>query len=558
MRPNAAKTPEDPDSKWCAEPPAGADHGRSPADSEYSATEDDDEGADWPVESHTDDIDLLNRRRSWGEINAERAMRGFGYWGDKVQAEMRRRFPNKPRYQIDQMIERYPLIPAGTGKTLRPMSDERLTELIRHFAKRFINLFRSTDKQTQALFAARPDVAYPNLRNVADIGHEHVKAFLYWVSCRYRRGDIGLNTTEFEVTCCRRLLTLLGKRELLPCGVLLREYLKTAQIDLPVPRWLYPTHARGLSARGVNYKKVLARIPRRSLHIRRVLWLKVIFGLRVRECVRQKLAECLAEDGLRLKDGGKGGLARFVPFPTHHPDWRTWRRMLRHLVAAAKSNSDGLLMPQGTSLEQARGEIFVALSRVGVHKRAMGITSHGVRHDAALEAFFALTGLPAPALRRLPYSAYMGSDGHPLPSVSEAMLRISRQLGHKRRRIAEMYVGSVSQLRRESRAARVLAADLHPIRHLLDATPAQGLVGAFLLDRLGNYDYHVVIRFQEHVSVDRIRQTLSQIKHTLATLGRSNVNVRVDEGHAELANHHEVARRARRKKQVMAESKNAH
>lgn len=463
---------------------------------------------------------------------SERPLRAMNYWNSDLQKRVARMFPGRPQQQLNAMLKARPRIIAGTGRW-RPISEERLTKVFRHFSHQFFRLFRSPSRGTQAFFQERQDIAFPALSDIVDIGPDHVTAFLYWLSRRYNAGQIRIESTEVEITCCRRLLTLLGKRDLLPSGVELRQYLKAKDILLPLPTWIYPAHAGGWDARGVSYRTLLRRIPRRNRHIRRVLWLKIIFGLRLRECVRQKIAEWLAPSGLCMpakSGGGKGGLPRFVPLPTKHPDWRHWRRVLAHVVAVASARCSGLLMPDETSLENARAQLTAALATAGAHKRGMGISSHGTRYDAAVAAFFFLTGLPAPGLRKLPHTAYTDSRGNLLDPIKKSLLRVSQWLGHKRMGIAERYVGSVAQLRRESRKALVLAGRLKPLARALEAGACEGHVGAFLLDRLGNYHYHLVLRFAEGLDVVHIRNVMTDAREAVSALGFEDITIRVDEG----------------------------
>lgn len=481
----------------------------------------------------TNDPDELGEAaRAVVDSFSSRPLRALNYWDSEFQRRMARLFPGRPNQQLNAMLKERPEILAGTGRW-RKISDERLTKLFTDFSGRFFRLFRKPSKETETFFRERQDIPLPALSDIVNVGPEHVTAFLYWLSCRYKTGQFGIEFTEVEITCCRRLLTLLGKRDLLPSGVELREYLKAKEILLPVPTSIFPAHAGGWEARGVPYRTVLRRIPRRSRHIRRVLWLKIIFGLRLRECVRQQLAEWLTRLGLRLpakRGGGKGGLPRFVPLPTWHRDWRHWRRVLDKLVAFASAQPSGLLMPEGISLKNARAQVTTALAMAGAHKRGMGISSHGTRYDAAVAAFFWLTGLPAPALRKLPHTAYTDSKGTLLPHVRKALLRISGSLGHKRMGIAERYVGSVAQLRRESRKALLLAGRLKPLAGMLEAAACEGHVGAFLLDRLGNYDYHLALRFDDAVEVGRIRKVMADLREAASAMGYGYITIRVHEG----------------------------
>lgn len=79
------------------------------------------------------------------------------------------------------------------------------------------------------------------------------------------------------------------------------------------------------------------------------------------------------------------------------------------------------------------------LEKFGVTGSKLGITAHGLRHEALIDEFVALTGHQPPV-----------RGGGPMPPDDEkaAKLAVSRLAGHSRPRASRAYLGAVLSRKR--------------------------------------------------------------------------------------------------------------
>jgi integrase len=88
----------------------------------------------------------------------------------------------------------------------------------------------------------------------------------------------------------------------------------------------------------------------------------------------------------------------------------------------------------GLSLKQSLKRFDNVMQKVGITKRQLGVTAHGLRHQFAHEFHVELTGVQAPV---------RGGDVCADPeTLKAALLEIARQLGHSRPQITNVYLGS--------------------------------------------------------------------------------------------------------------------
>jgi integrase len=70
---------------------------------------------------------------------------------------------------------------------------------------------------------------------------------------------------------------------------------------------------------------------------------------------------------------------------------------------------------------------------LGVTKAALGITSHGLRHEYASERYETFADAPSPI---------RGGAGKKVPGDDRARIQVAQELGHARRSITNAYYGS--------------------------------------------------------------------------------------------------------------------
>ena len=74
------------------------------------------------------------------------------------------------------------------------------------------------------------------------------------------------------------------------------------------------------------------------------------------------------------------------------------------------------------------------LEKFGITTRKLGVTAHGLRHEALIDEFMARTGQPPPVRGGANMSAEV---------ERAARLAVSRLAGHARKRASNAYLGAV-------------------------------------------------------------------------------------------------------------------
>jgi len=164
----------------------------------------------------------------------------------------------------------------------------------------------------------------------------------------------------------------------------------------------------------------------RDEHVRMSLELQQAFGLRREEAIKFIPVYADQGDHLTLKASWtKGGKARTIPIRT--PDQRAV------LDRAHKLAGKGSLIPSNRSYVQQLRIYEGHTLRAGLSKM------HGLRHAYAQRRYEDLTGWKSPAAGG-PISKSLTSEQRTLDG--EVRLIISRELGHERRQVVSVYLGT--------------------------------------------------------------------------------------------------------------------
>ena len=75
------------------------------------------------------------------------------------------------------------------------------------------------------------------------------------------------------------------------------------------------------------------------------------------------------------------------------------------------------------------------MAKFGITQRKLGVTAHGLRHEALIDEFVAQTGQQPPV-----------RGGVEVPAAAE-QLAVSRLAGHARKRASSAYLGSSAVMR---------------------------------------------------------------------------------------------------------------
>lgn len=194
---------------------------------------------------------------------------------------------------------------------------------------------------------------------------------------------------------------------------------------------------------GVDAINVIGRVAEIDKHVAVQLQVMLAFGLRRKEAVMfaphaaevplHALPEAHRSDAkylgfLKIKRGTKGGRLRYAAVRTDEQ---------RGALAAAESMARGQrghIGRPGLTLKQSLDLFSNVVRQVGLTKKELGITPHGLRHQFAGDLYFDIARVNAPV-----------QDGELLvdaAAMRDAYQQVARQLGHNRPQISNAYLGS--------------------------------------------------------------------------------------------------------------------
>ncbi|WP_256081962.1 integrase domain-containing protein [Massilia sp. YIM B04103] len=206
---------------------------------------------------------------------------------------------------------------------------------------------------------------------------------------------------------------------------------------------------------GVDAGAVLEQVRRIDVHVAAQLCLMIAFGLRRKEAVMfspaaaEVPADALPTNHpageryvcfLQIKRGTKGGHLRYAAVRTE-----AQREALELARQLAPEPDDHIGRP-GLSLKQSLDLFSNVVRQVGLTKKELGVTPHGLRHQFAGDLYFDIAQLKAPV-----QGGEMDADPH---ALKEAYRQVAEQLGHHRPQISNAYLGSPRKAPRASAAQR--------------------------------------------------------------------------------------------------------
>ena len=196
--------------------------------------------------------------------------------------------------------------------------------------------------------------------------------------------------------------------------------------------------SKAVTARNIDPETLFKQMDELCIVAGLQLRLQLHFGLRVLETVMFKPFAADRGNELFVMDGTKGGKARMVPIETEEQ-----RALLEETKVVASNNPKGILCDKKRKLNQAVSRYYYLCVKIGLTKKDLGATSHGLRHTFANEQFKKLTGVDSPV-----------NGGARLSQSDEIAARtaVSRLLGHERTSITSAYIGNHVTLERSRRA----------------------------------------------------------------------------------------------------------
>jgi len=301
----------------------------------------------------------------------------------------------------------------------------------RHDRAQFLRRF-FRDLKRRAGFKTLPDP-----RNLA---HKHVNAMVQI----WREDKLQPPTIQTYLSFLRGLAHWLGKpgfiRKPAHYGLSLDEYQRTGIAE----------RDKSWSAKGVDIDKLIDQVCEFDPYVGASLRVIRAFGLRRKESVMLRPHECVVrfeatglpqeqQQGERyvwIRQGAKSGRQRFVPLNNARRE-----AAIKYAQQVAAWDAHAHLGRPGHDLRQNLRRFDYVLHKFGIAASKLGITAHGLRHEALIDEFIAQTGAP-PAVR----------GGPPLaPQVEDAArVAVSRLAGHDRRRAASAYLGAPASGRRRA------------------------------------------------------------------------------------------------------------
>ncbi len=191
--------------------------------------------------------------------------------------------------------------------------------------------------------------------------------------------------------------------------------------ELDIPRRIYISNQnKSVQLTSVDFERIKDPMMCHSLKG------QTLFGLRMEESI--KLEPFIADTGEFLYvQKTKGNRERMIPILTTKQ--REWLEAAKQL---AQHNSHSLI-PADTHYKTYRSRFDKACKRAGINSR------HGLRHCYAQCRYKELTGWEPP-VKGGPKLADMNSDQKYLDRA--ARLQVSLELGHSRRNILSVYIGT--------------------------------------------------------------------------------------------------------------------
>ncbi len=252
-----------------------------------------------------------------------------------------------------------------------------------------------------------------NLAHIKGLKPKHIHVLIeHWITQNKNPATI-----KNYMAKLRKMAILLDKPQLV----------KPSNDAYQIPRRSYvPTHNKAIYQ--VDFSKCTDPMIRLSLEA------QSIFGLRREESMKMIISEAWIGDSLRIKPSWtKGGIGRTLHITTH--DQQQWLIKASQQVPTGQS-----LIPKNRTYKQHLSYYQIQTNQMGVRK------CHGLRHAYAQRRYHELTQELDPHKKGWLCPIISGTASKPLNALQKTIdckVReiISRELGHSRRSITNIYCG---------------------------------------------------------------------------------------------------------------------
>lgn len=384
------------------------------------------------------------------------------------------RYPGNPKKQLKEFFAKFEM-PAATGR------------------RRTVS-FRTVNAMVAVVSKTIDDLAEPSvnmrLENLSNLSGKNVRAVTeLWIE----RG-MSPSYLASQNTALRRITTWFGKPDAVPR---LSDMLGPGAADA-YKRSYTAVQTKSWEEKGVDIEAVFEamdeKCPVTGLQLRLVL----VNGLRVREAMmfRPHVADRGTE--LYVSDGTKGGRARFVPITSEHQ-----REIVDKCKLLAAGNRRGIVSPRPEGKLAANIKHFYYLcAKIGITKKDLGITAHGLRHTYVNRRYEQLTGQKAP----------VDGGGMVERKVERAAKQIiAEAVGHSRPQIVGCYTGHPVTLNRlQAAAQRKLCVTLGSDAELLRISRAADFAAVYVLGLAAEgrpYNRNILVAFEAKAQPGQTTET---------------------------------------------------
>lgn len=278
----------------------------------------------------------------------------------------------------------------------------------------------------------------------ANIGDRHVRALVrYW--CAQPAAGMPVREQACSAAYIQQQLSILrvfagwiGK------AGLVREAKAYVEEPALVARHYAAERDYSWASNGVDAQALVAKVTEMDRYVGIQLRLMLAFGMRRKEAVMfaphvaEVPAYALPKDHpaatrfvsfLRIKRGTKGGHLRYTAVRSDEQ---------REALAEARRVAtirDGHVGCPGLTLKQSLDRFSNVVRTVGISRKGLGVTAHGLRHQFANDLYFEIATVRSPV---------QGGDPALDPAVRrEAYRQVAEQLGHHRPQVSTAYLGSL-------------------------------------------------------------------------------------------------------------------
>ncbi|CAN7742913.1 integrase domain-containing protein [Acidovorax sp. LjRoot118] len=297
-------------------------------------------------------------------------------------------------------------------------------------------------KYVQSITLLIQTLAAQNIRiqNLPELSQKH----LVLVMQEWEARELSASSLATRFSCIARFYGWLGK------NLSVKSVKDTLQNPAAGMRQYSAVLPKAWNKVGVDLVRLLPQVEAQCRYSAVYLALAREFGLRVQEAAALRPMANDMGVYLHITHGAKGGRGRAVPIETPEQ-----RRVLDVAKEMAHPRS-GLLRPSDRTIKQAIKTFYRVMNKVGITRKQLGVTAHGLRHEYANAIYAAHAGVDAPV---------NGGLAPDRQTELNARKVVTENLGHGRLSVTTAYTGSHANIERH---------ELKRMHQVLDVLQAPG------------------------------------------------------------------------------------